>query len=105
MAFALKEMNIESVPINFLTPVSGTPLGDSKLLSPLEALKIIAIYRLILPGSEIRVCGGRPQTLRELNSYIFFAGADGLLIGNYLTTQGKRPEEDLQMINDMGLEI
>ncbi len=105
MAFAIKELNIESVPINFLTPVNGTPLGDSKLLSPLEALKIIAVYRLILPGSEIRVCGGRPQTLRELNSYIFFAGADGLLIGNYLTTQGKRPEEDLQMINDMGLEI
>lgn len=105
MAFAIKEMNIESVPINFLTPASGTPLGHSELLSPLEALKIIAIYRLILPDREIRICGGRPQTLRELNSYIFFAGADGLLIGNYLTTQGKRPEEDLQMINDMGLEI
>jgi biotin synthase len=105
MAFAIKEMNIDSVPINYLTPVSGTPLGHSELLSPLEALKIIAVYRLILPDREIRICGGRPQTLRELNAYIFFAGADGLLIGNYLTTQGKRPEEDLQMINDIGLEI
>ena len=105
MAFAIKELNIESVPINFLTPVNGTPLGHSELLRPLDALKIIAIYRLILPDREIRICGGRPQTLRDLNSYIFFAGADGLLIGNYLTTRGKRPEEDLQMIGDMGLEI
>jgi biotin synthase len=105
MAFAIKELNIESVPINFLTPISGTPLGNSESLSPLEALKIIAVYRLILPDREIRICGGRPQTLRDLNSYVFFAGADGLLIGNYLTTHGRRPEEDLQMINDTGLEI
>lgn len=105
MAFAIKDLGAESVPINFLTPVNGTPLGNSELLHPLDALKIISIYRLILPDREIRICGGRPQTLRDLNSYIFFAGADGLLIGNYLTTRGKRPEEDLQMIGDMGLEI
>ena len=105
MAFAIKDLGAESVPINFLTPVNGTPLGNSELLHPLDALKIISIFRLILPDREIRICGGRPQTLRDLNSYIFFAGADGLLIGNYLTTRGKRPEEDLQMIGDMGLEI
>jgi len=105
MAFAIKELGVDSVPINYLTPVSGTPLGHSELLHPLEALKIIAIYRLILPDREIRICGGRPQTLRDLNSYIFLAGADGLLIGNYLTTLGKRPEEDLQMIGDMRFEI
>ena len=105
MAFAIKDLGAESVPINFLTPVNGTPLGNSELLHPLDALKIISIYRLILPDREIRICGGRPQTLRDLNSYIFFAGADGLLIGNYLTTRGKRPEEDLHMIGDMGLEI
>ena len=105
MAFAIKDLGAESVPINFLTPVNGTPLGNSELLHPLDALKIISIYRLILPDREIRICGGRTQTLRDLNSYIFFAGADGLLIGNYLTTRGKRPEEDLQMIGDMGLEI
>ncbi len=75
------------------------------LTDPLEALKIIAIYRLILPKSEIRVCGGRSLTLRDLNSFIFNAGADGLLLGNYLTTTGRRPEEDLQMIKDMGLII
>ncbi len=105
MAFALKDIEVDSVPINFFTPINGTPLGEKELLNPLEALKIIAIYRLVLPDREIRICGGRPATLRELNSYIFFAGADGLLIGNYLTTQGKRPEEDIQMIKDLEFEI
>ncbi|UCF87601.1 MAG: biotin synthase BioB [Nitrospiraceae bacterium] len=105
MAFALKALDIDSIPINFLTPVSGTPLGDKNLLEPLEALKIIAVYRLIVPGTEIRVCGGRPGTLRELQPYIFLAGADGLLIGNYLTTPGRDPRDDLQMIKDLGLEI
>ncbi len=105
MAFALREIGVDSVPINFFTPISGTSLGGRALLEPLEALRIIAIYRLILPECEIRVCGGRPTTLRDLNSQIFLAGADGLLLGNYLTTEGRRPEDDLQMIKDMGLEI
>jgi biotin synthase len=105
MAFTLKELGVDSIPINFISPIKGTPLGDRELLNPLEALKIIAIYRLILPTCEIRICGGRPNTLRELNSYIFLAGADSLLIGNYLTTQGRDPEDDLQLIKDLGLEI
>lgn len=105
MAFALKELGVDSVPVNFFTPIAGTPLGSRDFLSPLEALKIIALYRLILPAREIRVCGGRPGTLRDLQSHIFSAGADGLLIGNYLTTPGRDPEEDLRMIRDMGMEI
>lgn len=105
MAFALREIGVDSVPVNFFTPISGTSLGGRALLEPVEALKIIAIYRLILPESEIRVCGGRPATLRDLNSQIFLAGADGLLLGDYLTTKGRRPEDDLRMIRDMGLEI
>jgi len=105
MAFALKEIDVDSVPINFFSPVQGTPLGDKDCLDPREALKIIALYRLILPDKEIRVCGGRPQTLRDLNDHIFMAGADGLLIGNYLTTTGRSPDEDLNMIRDMGLEV
>ncbi len=105
MAFALKEIGVDSVPVNFLTPVSGTPLGHRGLLNPMDALKIIAVFRLILPENEVRVCGGRPATLRDLNSQIFIAGANGLLTGGYLTTQGRSPEDDLQMIKDMGLEI
>lgn len=105
MAFALQEIGVDSVPINFLTPIAGTPMEDRDLLSPIEALKVIAIYRLILPHCEIRVCGGRPVTLKELHPYIFLAGADGLLIGNYLTTPGRNPQDDLQMIKDLGLEV
>ncbi|UCD36352.1 MAG: biotin synthase BioB [Nitrospiraceae bacterium] len=105
MAFALKELGIDSVPVNFFTPIEGTPLGNRDLLEPLEALKIIALYRLILPDREVRVCGGRPGTLRDLQSHIFSAGADGLLIGNYLTTPGRNPEEDIRMIRDMGMEL
>ncbi len=105
MAFAIKEIGVDSVPINFITPVNGTPLGNKETLNPLEALKIIAIYRLILPECQIRVCGGRPHTLRDLNSLIFTAGADGLLLGNYLTTSGRNPDDDLQMIKDMGLKV
>lgn len=105
MAFALKEIGVDSVPVNFFTPVSGTPLDKREQLDPQEALMIIAIYRLILPEADIRVCGGRPQTLRDLNSQIFMAGASGLLLGNYLTTSGRNPDDDLQMIKDMGLEV
>lgn len=105
MAFALKEIGVDSVPINFFTPAKGTPLDTRESLVPLEALKIIAIYRLILSDCGIRICGGRPATLRDLNSHIFLAGANGLLIGNYLTTLGRNPEDDLQMIKDMGFEI
>lgn len=104
MAFALKDLGVDSVPINFFTPVTGTPMEKKELLKPMEALKIIALYRLILPDREIRVCGGRPSTLRELNSYVFFAGADGILVGDYLTTRGRNPGDDLQMIKDMELE-
>jgi biotin synthase len=105
MAFALKELGVDSVPINLFTPINGTPLSDRGLLNPMEALKIIAIYRLVLPECEIRVCGGRPATLKEKVSQIFFAGADGMLLGNYLTTSGRDPEDDLQMIQEMGLSI
>jgi biotin synthase len=105
MAFALKALDVDSVPVNFFSPISGTPLGTQELLNPIEALKVIAIYRLILPDREIRVCGGRPLTLRDLHSHIFFAGADGMLLGNYLTTSGRDPEDDLRMIRDLGLEI
>jgi len=105
MAIAIRGIGVDSVPVNFFTPVRGTPLEDSDMLNPMEALKIIAIYRLILPECQIRVCGGRPQTLRDLGSQIFLAGASGLLTGDYLTTSGRQTIDDLQMIADMGLEV
>ena len=105
MAFELLEIGPESVPINFLAPIRGTRLGSQKLLDPMEALKIISLMRFVLPDREIRVCGGRLQTLGEFNSFLFFAGADGLLIGNYLTTPGRRYEDDLGLIRQMGLRL
>ena len=105
MAFALADLGPDSIPINFLSPVKGTKLGRNRLLPPLEALKIISIYRFILPDRQIRVCGGRLQTLGEMNAFIFFAGADGLLVGNYLTTLGRGYEEDLRLIQHCGLAL
>lgn len=103
MAFALRDLDVDSVPINFLSPVPGTPLEGKGYLNPLEALKIIAIYRFILPDKEIRICGGRNTALRTLQPFIFISGADSLLIGNYLTTSGRNPEEDRRTMEDLGL--
>lgn len=103
MAFALRDLEPDSVPINFLAPIKGTALSRQEPLEPLEALKLISLYRFILPDKQIRVCGGRLQTLGELNPFIFLAGASGLLIGNYLTTLGRGYEEDLSLIKGLGL--
>lgn len=103
MAMELKRLEADSVPINFLIPVKGTKLEKSGVLPPLEALKIISIYRLLLPRREIRVCGGRFQCLGEFNSFVFAAGADGILTGNYLTKSGRPPQEDIKLIKDFGL--
>jgi biotin synthase len=103
MAFALRKIGPDSVPINFLTPVKGTRLGLNRVLDPFEALKIISLYRFVLPDREIRICGGRLQTLGDFHAFIFPAGADGLLTGNYLTTLGRSFEDDLKLIKQYGL--
>jgi biotin synthase len=103
MAFLLKDLNVDSIPINFLIPIKGTTLGHRGLLHPFEALKILSLYRFILPQKEIRICGGRMQILNEFNSMVFFAGADSLLTGNYLTTSGRSYKDDLRLIELYGL--
>jgi biotin synthase len=105
MAFLLKELDVDSVPINFLIPLKGTALEHRDFLHPFEALKIISLYRFILPQKQSRICGGRMQILGEFNSMIFFAGADSLLTGNYLTTMGRSYEDDLRLIKLYGLNI
>ena len=105
MALTLRELDVDSVPINFLMPIAGTPLENASLITPLEALHSIALFRFILPNKEIRVCAGRGTALRRLHPLIFAAGADGFMIGNYLTTSGLDPNEDLAMIGDLGLEV
>jgi len=105
MAFALKKLGVEAVPINFLVPIKGTALGDKGLLHPFDALKIISLFRYILPEREVRVCGGRLQVLGEFHSLVFAAGADGMITGNYLTTSGRIPEDDLKLITMHGFDF
>jgi len=105
LAFTLKELNVDSIPINFLNPIPGTRLQDMPLLSPMDALRTIAIFRIINPEKDITICGGREKVLRDLQSWIFFAGANGVMIGDYLTTKGRNIEDDIKMIEDLGLSI
>jgi biotin synthase len=103
MIFTLREIGVDVMPINFLNPIHGTPLGDLPKLPAMECLKIISICRFLLPQQELKVAGGREVCLRDLQSWIFFAGADSTMIGNYLTTYGRSPEMDHQMVRDLGL--
>ncbi len=103
LAATLRELAVDSIPVNFLNPIPGTPLAGVKNLSPFDCLKIIAMLRLFNPSRDVIVCGGRMENLRDLQSLIFAAGANGLMIGNYLTTPGRSAASDLLMIEDMGL--
>ena len=103
LAFALMELDADSVPVNFLMPSTGTPLGQITAIKPVEALKVIAMLRLLMPDKEIRVCGGRMTALHDLHPLIFASGANGMMIGNYLTRSGREPHKDLQMLKDLGL--
>ncbi len=105
MALELRELDVDSVPVNFLVPVKGTPLGETEPLGPFEALKIVSLYRFLLPTKEIRICGGRLQTLGEFNSMVFMAGADGLLTGDCLTVAGRDPGDDLRLVKEYGMEV
>ena len=103
LAFELRGLDPDVVPINFLIPIAGTPLETAVPLEPMLCLKIIAVYRFILPRQQIRIAGGREVNLRDLQSWIFLAGADSFLIGNYLTTCGRAAQEDHRMVRDLGL--
>ena len=93
------------VPLNFLHPITGTPLENAAPLTPMEILCIIAVFRLVLPTVDLKIAGGREVNLRDLQSWMFYAGATSCLIGNYLTTCGRPADEDLRMIEDLGLTI
>lgn len=104
LAFSLKEIGANVVPINILNPIPGTPFEKNPPLPPLEILKTIACFRLILPRQEIMVAGGRTVNLRDMQSMVFMAGASALMVGNYLTTLNQPVEKDLQMLKDLGLD-
>jgi biotin synthase len=105
LARALKELEVDAIPLNFLHPLPGTPLAARPLLTPLEALKAIVAFRLYFPDRSLIICGGRQVTLRSLAPLVFAAGADALMTGDYLTTKGRLPDEDSRMLEDLGLEL
>ena len=104
MALALRELGAEVVPINFLNAIPGTALyGRHPDLSPMQALQIVAVYRFLLPDRELKIAGGREKILRDLQSWMFFAGASSAMVGNYLTTFGRPAAQDHQMLRDLDL--
>jgi biotin synthase len=105
MAFQLARINPTSVPINMLNPRPGTKFGDRDYMDPWEAVKWIAIFRLILPEALFRLCGGRVENLGELHSLAVKAGINGVMMGNFLTTLGSEPEDDRAMFEELGLNV
>ena len=105
MAFELRAMGIGCVPVNVLNPVPGTRMESVPPLPPLDILKTLALFRFILPRAVIRTAGGREKNLRDLQSMALFGGANGMLVGGYLTTAGRGTELDHQMIDDLGLKV
>ncbi len=101
----LQELDPTEVPLNFLNPRPGTPLGDARPVAAWDAIRWIALFRLGLPGVILRYAGGREVTLRELQSMGMTSGINALIVGNYLTTLGRSPEEDLQMLSDLRMPV
>ena len=104
LALSLREIGANVVPINILNPIEGTPYQDNEPLAPMEILKTIACFRLLLPTKEIMIAGGRTVNLRDMQSMVFMAGASALMVGNYLTTLNQPVDKDLQMLKDLGLD-
>jgi biotin synthase len=101
LAFALRELEVTSVPLNFLIPIPGTPFGDYQHLTPQRCLRILCLFRLLLPSQEIRIAGGREVQLRSLQPLGLYV-ANSIFVGDYLTTPGQAAEADWQMIADAG---
>ncbi len=104
MALDLRELGVESIPVNFLNPIDGTPLAGSDDLTPTYCLKVLAMFRLVNPDREVRIAGGREIHLRSLQAMGLYA-ANSIFVGDYLTTKGQVPQADYDMIADLGFEV
>lgn len=104
VGFALRELDADSIPVNFLNSIPGTPLEGANYLDPRKCLKVLAMMRFICPTKEIRISGGREVNLRSLQPLGLYA-ANSIFIGDYLTTEGQAHTDDHRMIEDMGFEI
>jgi len=104
VAYALRELDADSIPVNFLNSIPGTPLESLKNLNPRYCLKVLALFRFICPDKEIRASGGREVNLKSLQPLALYA-ANSIFVGDYLTTEGQEATDDHRMIEDMGFEI
>lgn len=104
MAFDLRDLGVQSIPLNFLNAIEGTPLQGNDDLSPQDCLRALAMFRFVNPDRELRISGGRELHLRSLQPLGLYV-ANSLFVGDYLTTKGQAPESDYQMIRDMGFEV
>ncbi|NER29232.1 MAG: biotin synthase BioB, partial [Symploca sp. SIO1C4] len=101
LALSLRQLEVTSVPINFLIPIAGTPFEDKQQLDPRRCLRILCLFRFLLPSQEIRIAGGREVHLRSLQALGLYP-ANSIFIGDYLTTPGQAAHRDLEMIRDAG---
>ena len=104
MALSLRDLRVESIPLNFLNPIDGTPLAGQRELTPRYCLKTLAMFRFANPDRELRIAGGREMNLGSLQALGLYA-ANSLFVGDYLTTKGQPAESDYKMIEEMGFEI
>ena len=105
LALELAAFRPTETPLNFLNPRPGTPLGEREPMSPREALHAIALFRLVLPWTLLRLAGGREVALRDLQAAGILGGVNGLIVGNYLTTLGRTPQEDVKMLADLDVPV
>ncbi len=104
LALELGDLNVQALPVNFLEPIAGTPLAGKPLLNPRYCLKVLALFRLANPRSELRIAAGREMHLGPLQPLGLYA-ANSIFVGDYLTTKNQPPEEDYRMIEAMGFEV
>jgi biotin synthase len=104
LAITLRDLGVQSIPVNFLNPIDGTPLAGRNDLNPRYCLKVLAMFRFVNPDRELRIAGGRELHLGSLQALSLYA-ANSIFVGDYLTTKGQSPEADYQMIRDLGFEI
>jgi len=104
LAFAVREQRMDSIPVNFLHPIKGTPMEAFQFLTPMKCLKVLCLFRFLNPTSEIRAAGGREVNLRSLQPLALYP-ANSIFVEGYLTTPGQQAQEARKMIEDMGFEI
>lgn len=100
-AFELKELGVDSVPVNILQPIKGTPLGETPLISEDEIMRTVAVFRFILPETVLRFAGGRARLSKEVQAKILLGGMNGAMIGDLLTTIGNRIDEDYELFESI----